>query len=469
MARGVDLFGDRKHAKYSPKNLGQWESFLFARRKPKDERLEWFFSLVNCYKGRSGFLKVEDQCHSLDELVIRWLKVGDIVPTQCTRLAPVTSMYHTLSYILTQPNDQEITTPRVPCWQFLRFGAGSRKGSGGMELPPPGWVLPSHSMDLTVGFTSHFSPSCFDESILKAAEDSFPSWIRDMAVGKITLGKEELRRRLEDEPNLDHFPVSVKGTNYSSGVSPITSLTHGSPRRLNLFDSLHSCRYSRKHRCQLEDGYSYTLSVTYSPFYGGRNTDMFPGIAHLKLHVWKVLWHHLTPISKLCPPNGAQILYYFRNFQGKMNHHKDMNPDMVVDDATNSQILGSNVIVVSFYVGQLVSMSIKKNKKFHTVADFFTKHGSVYVLDPHDDFHFYHSTTFASRKRKKEFEANSGGYEGVRIAVTFRWLGNRMNYLGGNYENKLRRNCQAVANPRKVIESKHSARLEIANMFNQYV
>ena len=149
MARGVDLFGDRKHAKYSPKNLGQWESFLFARRKQKDERLEWFFSLVNCYKGRSGFLKVEDQCHSLDELVIRWLKVGDIVPTQCTRLAPVTSMYHTLSYILTQPNDQEITTPRVPCWQFLRFGAGSRKGSGGMELPPPrlGVTKSQHGFD----------------------------------------------------------------------------------------------------------------------------------------------------------------------------------------------------------------------------------------------------------------------------------------------------------------------------------
>ena len=153
-----------------------------------------------------------------------------------------------------------------------------------------------------------------------------------------------------------------------------------------------------------------------------------------------------------------------------MNHHKDMNPDMVVDDSTNSQILGSNVVVVTFYVGQLVEMSIRRKKKiFIPVADFFTRHGSVYILHPHDDYHYYHSSTFASKKRKQEFEDNSCGYRGVRVAVTFRWLGNRMKYLGNDYDNKVRRNCQAMENPEQVIDKKHRERPDVAKMFKVFV
>ena len=444
---GVNLFYVRQPNQVLPSSTALWDSKIYCWKQKTDHRLTWFWSLAEMYKGRSGLLKVKGNFCSLEEMLVRWLKVGDIHPDSCQRTLEASSIRRTLSYLVLPLQQHELNAPIEPNWQFQRKG----------------WVLPVHTVELATGFTCHFPAKCFDQEIVARAEMDLPDWIREIAYGHRRLSKEEIRKQMSNEPNVDQFPVSVLGTNYREGVQPITSLTHGSPRRLNLFDSVGETKKSKKHGCRVEDGYSYTLSVTHSPYYGGRNIQNFPGIADLKIHVWKKCWHHLSPISKLCPPNGAQVLYYFPQFKGKMNFHKDMNPAMVVSDEVNSQIMGSLVIVVSLFLSQRVSLAIRKDKRFHTVSKFFTEHGSVYILHPHDDYHFYHGTDFS------ETQAKSTNFESVRVAITFRWLGNRMSYLGDDYANPIRRHCQAVEDPASVIRESHKNRRDIADMFTAHL
>ena len=133
------------------------------------------------------------------------------------------------------------------------------------------WALPEHTSTTLIGYTCHFDASLFNPDLITMAEKDLPDWIRELAYGHHQYSREEIREKMSKEKDIDHYPVSVLGTNFSKGVRPITCLTHGSPRRLNLFDSVGKKKISRKHGCQVEDGYSYTLSVTHSPFYGGRN------------------------------------------------------------------------------------------------------------------------------------------------------------------------------------------------------
>ena len=454
----IDLFRRRVPKQIRPNSMVLWETLLHQWRRKVDARLVWFWAMTDKFKGRSGFLKVKSQCGSLEELLVRWLKIGDVDPTSCTRSQPDYDVRHTLSYILEPLTPPEMSDVLVPVWQFRRIGPYN----GGAESVGK-WSLPEHTCSTPIGYTCHFDASLFDADEFAMAERDLPDWIRELAYGHRRYSREEIRQKMSEEKDIDHFPVSVLGTNYSKGVQPITSLTHGSPRRLNLFDSVGQKRKSRKHGCVVEDGYSYTLSVTHIPFYGGRNMKNFPGIASLKVHVWKKCWHHLSPISQLCPPNGAQILYYFEEFQGKMNYHNDMNPDMVVSDETNSQIMGSTVIVVTLFVGQLVKLAVKRDGSFRSVAEFLAEHGSVYLLHPHDDFHYYHGTCFSKRKEHRCV------HESVRVAITFRWLGNRMSYLGDDYPNVGRRNCQAVADPLKPITQTHKKRPDLSALWEPYL
>ena len=156
---------------------------------------------------------------------------------------------------------------------------------------------------------------------------------------------------------------------------------------------------------------------------------------------------------------------YLQGFKGKINVHKDMNPNMVVNAETNSQIIGTSVIVVTFYLGQLFKLCrALGKKKYETVGEFLTHHGSVYVLHPHDDLEYYHTVSFSGQS---ENETNSSGYTGVRVALTFRWLGNRTLYFGNDYKVKLQRNCQVVEKPILELRKKHPKRPDIAALFEE--
>ncbi len=456
---GIDLLRDRRPvAAPSPSEVKHyWGDYLKSVPCSSQEKLDvdWFWSLMERYKGRSGFLKVKGSFSTLMELMMRWLKLGDVAPSECSRLSAVFDIRHTASYIL-WPHRPEESSPS-PDWRFNPIG--NEDGVGFFR----------HDNNLMEGGTVHFNADKFpDQHIWDSAIDDLPWFVKLMGRRQIDITVDALVHEIQHMWEVDHYPVSLMGTNHSGGVKRITSTRQKGPRRLNLFDSVSGPRYSKKWKCHVEDGYSYTLSFTYSPFYGGRSLRFFPGIAELKLYLWKKLHDHLTPLSKLCPPNGVQVLYYFSAFDSKINFHKDMNPDMVVDDSTNSQILGTNVTVATLFMGQLVQLCSKPDTR-SSVDEFYTHHGSVYVLHPHDDLRYYHGTGFYPHARRQEYQKNKGEYGGLRVAITFRWLGNRMTYLGDDYWLPKRRHCQAVNRAHHVISNKHPKRKDISEMYCHYL
>ena len=177
-----------------------------------------------------------------------------------------------------------------------------------------------------------------------------------------------------------------------------------------------------------------------------------PSIAQLKIAVWKLVYHYLSPVSKSCPPNACVILTYFRKFNGKINPHKDMNPNMAVDPKINSQIAGSNVVTVSLFSDQYFQFVQKvhngKTKKYEVVSQFLTNHCSVYSMDPDDDQIYYHRTKWPRKK-------HNNCTDNVRISMTFRWLGKRSKFLGNDYNGRSgqRANTEAVFAPRKIVEN----------------
>ena len=150
-----------------------------------------------------------------------------------------------------------------------------------------------------------------------------------------------------------------------------------------------------------------------------KSIEQCPEIAKLKINIWKKVYHWLSPLSKTCPPNGVH------GFLHSGTHTHQDNFGMAPD---SGQLIGSSVIVVSFFDVQLVRMC-KKTKtmagdEFPTHDYFSTEHCSVHVLDPQDANLYHHKATFpASRK------------SGLRYALTFCWLGNQSNCLKTKHAN----------------------------------
>jgi hypothetical protein len=101
-------------------------------------------------------------------------------------------------------------------------------------------------------------------------------------------------------------------------------------------------------------------------------------LAKFKVCVWKVVRKHLSPLSQLMPPNGIQLLLHLNSMGGTTNPHQDVSPRMKIDLELNSQIIGSLVIVVSFYASQRFKFGMRMGKaKFHhpTMLQFLTENG----------------------------------------------------------------------------------------------
>ena len=110
-----------------------------------------------------------------------------------------------------------------------------------------------------------------------------------------------------------------------------------------------------------------------------------------------------------------------------------MNPSMAVDPKINSQIVGSSVIVVSFFAPQEFfftdrAKTSSSGKKPKTIWSFLTDHCSIYIMDPEDDSKHYHSTRFTKNCISKEHSC--------RICFTLRWLGGKAAFLGSDYNGR---------------------------------
>ena len=142
------------------------------------------------------------------------------------------------------------------------------------------------------------------------------------------------------------------------------------------------------------------------------------------------------------------MLTYPEAFRGRIRPHKDMNPRMAIDPMINSQIVGSSVIVVSFFSAQEFKMcqqrAVAGTSYAYDVKDsFLLQHCSVYVLDPRDDIEWHHTAEFP-----RPIKVNG---QRMRVALTLRWLGNQQQFLCEDY-NGARKHCQAVGSPRTVIK-----------------
>jgi len=155
----------------------------------------------------------------------------------------------------------------------------------------------------------------------------------------------------------------------------------------------------------------------------------------LKEKIWKKLHPFLSPVSQACPPNACQMLLCLRPSGGQMQPHKNRNSEQ----KEHTQMLGSSVIVVSFFDKQVLELCKKKDtgkkgkvKRDH-VASFETEHCSAFVIDAHDDL---------EHCRRAHFPKDGKRRCGLRCVLTLRWLQKRETFLCGNH-NHGQRCCTA--------------------------
>ena len=435
---GIDITaGARVTKNPTPTNIEpNWRSVLNVIRIlnldfDRQNSMEWFDAMLQPYGKRKGFLRVR-RWITIPELFVQWIQIGDIDPLQCLRTAPHYDIRHTLSYVVQPLTPSETFPPMTPTWRFLNPSATSHQSTWDKTLPR--------------GNTVMFNSSCFDQSIFQEALSEFPFWMIQCFNGSTTLHKSDLIHLIaNDNRFFDHVPVPVRGDNQFYNIEIITqSKTKKGPRRLYLFDKMHEPCYQPWYSSSLQDGYTYGLSRIPKMFFPGRSLQEYPGIAKLKVEMWKRVHHHLSPISKICPPNSVQGLLYMDDFKGRINPHRDMSPGMNVDPAENSQVIGSSVIVVSFFDPQILQFEDLNTK---LLADsVFTEHCSVYVLDPNDDLFYKHSAQFVADRHTKARKHKTR----IRYALTMRWLSNRKKFHCTD-NNRGLSHFQAVPFPKKTI------------------
>ena len=442
----------------SPSNIEpHWRATLNILRtisdnKRRQQDLHWFHAISGAYKNRTGFVK-QQRFTTLQELFVKWCQLGDISPIECTRGHPTYDIRHTLSYIVAPLTHCESPPLLAPTQRFNIH-------TGPSQVPPE-WTA-----TIQCGNTVYFDPDCFDSAIFSDTLSSLPQWMMECYNGTITPKGEDIVRLIQpDEHSYDRYPYAIQGDNWRFGTQEITASQFKGPRRLNLYDKVNEYTHSAKFNCTIQDGFSYTLSFHPPVFYGGRSLQNYPAIANLKVAVWKHVHHWLTPISKLCPPNGVQCLLYIDDFNEHNDHpirpHKDMSLDMNVDPKTNSQIIGSSVIVVSFFDDQFIRLGTWRKSKFKDRDAFLTKHCSVCVLDANDDTKHWHTTRWPPTYQKQSTRKTR-----IRYAITFRWLGNRKQFFGPDSKSGLQHK-EVVTRPHQFIQDKWKRSPQTATMWKE--
>jgi hypothetical protein len=160
---------------------------------------------------------------------------------------------------------------------------------------------------------------------------------------------------------------------------------------------------------------------------------MPPEIAQLGEYLWKRLWHHLSPASRVFPPTGCQLLLYPSSLKSAIRPHKDngittddgKQTRIATDKSLNSHIIGTSVIVFSLFDEMEFCLLTPKPPRDYTApqrehewnsaATVRLGHQSAYILDPTDDENCMHAARYPK----------GTGPGKVRVAFVFRWLSKR--------------------------------------------
>lgn len=441
---GFDFFPKQKN-----KNTN-WARFLeqFDSAENNVSELEDFANLLKKYDkdGKPGKVLIRaDDYKSIQQLVVTSMKVYDVDPNDCTRDAPISSVQHTLSYVV-QPHS----------------GLPVDEDGVARKMKPDEIHYQVETKRFRTKFFGKEECARFPDllEMMQRFVRDCPAFIKHLYNNNQKWSKEDLEEYLVKEITrhehvfFDPFPVP-NGSNYKDGKTVITRTKQPGPRRLNLHDRLGEPKYSKLLNCTTYSGFVYTLSFCEPYQYYGKALCNYESIAALKLEVWKHVFDHLTPISKVCPPNGVNVLTYFSCFGSRINPHKDMNPSMAVDSNTNSQILGSNVVVISFFSSMNflftdIAKATKNQTKPKVLLQQLTEHCSIYVLSPWDDVEYYHKANFTNLKGRKNTD--------VRVCLTLRWLSRRVEFVGDDYSGRMgdRRHQVIYPNIRKRINKQQS-------------
>lgn len=363
------------------------------------------------------------------EYVLKCMKVGDVDPATCTRQQPIYSMRYILSYVIDPVDPMCVVTP---CKKLQMSDDSCYFGPSKLETPRL-------------------------RQLLDTVVEELPEFITKMYKGEEKYTAQELVKFIANNRKwFDHFPVSVLGTNPNGGAMLLTQSQQSGPRRLALSAEIDGPKYSNFHKCHVEDGFGYSYSFLPKPYMGGRCLRDYKTVAELGVECWLRFVEYLDPVSQICPPNAANILYYFGAFGGKINRHQDNNPNMATDPAHTSQLCGSSVMVVNFFHEQSIEMVKDSNAGTPPCDVFRTEHYSVYILKSWDDFLWYHGAQFTKLKDKC--------HNKVRVAVVYRWLGRRMKVFCNDYKG-FRQNKEIWENPDKHIARKFPGSKKCQKMF----
>ena len=203
----------------------RWKKVITKLSKQQNNGdLEWLQNHLSLFS--QSFIQVED-FKSVAEYVLKSMKVGDIDPISCKVNSPATNIHHTLSYFICQ--EFKVSLPNI---------FPSQKSITGRSI--------FFRSDDALKFKE------FKCTVNNVIENVIPIWLQKYIRNEITLNEEELIVQISKSDYMfDPFPVSVMGTNFKKGITPITMTKQPGPRRFNLSDSFQDASYSKYYNCHL--------------------------------------------------------------------------------------------------------------------------------------------------------------------------------------------------------------------------
>ena len=377
-----------------------WELFVTRNAGPSQKAAIKFFT---DHQGRP-YVTSDD---SIAKYVVSRLDISHVFPSSCNPDSPFGSIERVLSFVLHDtlrsfrheaPLSTSWTCRDDPVCKSVYFsGASLYTGQEGKDI---------------IDKAAAFLPNLLIQK-LRGSSD-----------------KSEASTAIYDSAIFDAFHYGKTGRFYKELVA-INKSTLPQPRRITMSVTITPPRRIDAATGRIQDLYNY--SAAGRPPADWRSRPMPPEIAQLGEYLWKRLWHHLSPASRVCPPTGCQLLLYSSSLKAAIRPHKDngiMTVDgkqshIATDKEMNSHIIGTSVIVFSLFDEMEFCLLIPKAPRHYTApqkehewnsaSTVSLGHQSAYILDPNDDENYMHAARYSK----------GTGPGKVRVAFVFRWLSKR--------------------------------------------
>jgi hypothetical protein len=378
-----------------------WDIFVRKNGRSQKSAIKYFRD----HQGRPYVTSYD----SIAKYVVSRLDISDVCPSSCNPDSPFGSIERVLSFVL---HDAQRSFRREP--PLIRS-----------------WFCRVNPVCNSVYFSG---ATLYAGQEGKAIIDKAAAFVPKLLIQKLrtckSTEKSETSKAIYDAGIFDAFHYGKTGRFYTELVA-INQSTLPQPRRITMSVTITPPRRIDAATGRIQDLYNY--SAAGRPPADWRSRPMPPEIAELGEHLWKRLWHHLSPASRVCPPTGCQLLLYPSSLGATIRPHKDngiMTDDgkqtrIATDKSLNSHIIGTSVIVFSLFDEMEFCLltpkpprdytAPQKEHEWNSASTVSLGHQSAYILDPNDDENYMHAARFPK----------GTGPGKVRVAFVFRWLSKR--------------------------------------------